>query len=38
MKLLIETTAIAATALALPRIIVFFRHHHYRFVSLLRAS
>ncbi len=27
-----------ATALALPRIIVFFRHHHYRFVSLLGAS
>ena len=23
-----------ATALALPRIIVFFRHHHYRFVNL----
>lgn len=27
-----------ATALALPRIIVFFRHHHYRFVNLLGAS
>ena len=23
-----------ATALALPRIILFFRHHHYRFVNL----
>lgn len=27
-----------ATALALPRIIFFFRHHHYRFVNLLGAS
>ncbi|HTZ94379.1 MAG TPA: polysaccharide deacetylase family protein [Streptosporangiaceae bacterium] len=27
-----------ATALALPRIIRFFRQHHYRFVSLLRSS
>lgn len=27
-----------ATALALPRIILFFRHHHYRFVNLLGAS
>jgi peptidoglycan/xylan/chitin deacetylase (PgdA/CDA1 family) len=27
-----------ATALALPRIIAFFRHHHYRFVNLLGAS
>jgi len=27
-----------ATALALPRIIMFFRHHHYRFVNLLGAS
>jgi peptidoglycan/xylan/chitin deacetylase (PgdA/CDA1 family) len=27
-----------ATALALPRIILFFRHHHYRFVNLLSGS
>jgi len=27
-----------ATALALPRIIAFFRHHHYRFVNLLGDS
>jgi peptidoglycan/xylan/chitin deacetylase (PgdA/CDA1 family) len=27
-----------ATALALPRTIAFFRHHHYRFVNLLGAS
>ena len=27
-----------ATALALPRIILFFRHHHYRFVNLRGAS
>ena len=27
-----------ATVLALPKIILFFRHHHYRFVNLLGAS